>query len=357
MSGVKSPPRSAPGSAREVDGIARSEAASGAGRHSPSGGRPKKNIGSLDLAILRVCSGEGTDQLGFDPRRSPESIAQRLGVSPATVRRRLTMWRRQGFFLGYDVLPHPALLGGRLAARMLEFSNPITQERAITALSLIDGVIQIVPARTMLLAVYYVDSAARAERRLRQLQGIDGPKEISPEMIFEYPPCSHRMTRSDWRLVLALRRNPEATIGELAMEVGQSTRTTTRRLDSLLDEKALIFDPIFEFSRFYQSLAVLVVTVEPADRREEVERQIRALHPAAIVTSGPTLPNPDGATSELSLWVSAPTTAELDDLSARVAHLPAVNQVFLWYGRATLPIRDWLNEQIETLLRVSDPVG
>ncbi|MFZ1023229.1 MAG: winged helix-turn-helix domain-containing protein [Thermoplasmata archaeon] len=340
-----------------MDGIPRPPVVNGVHPRAPSTGRRKNALGSLDLAILRECSGEGTADLGFDPRRSPEYIAKRLEVSPATVRRRLTMWRRRGFFLGYDVLPHPGLLGGRLAARMIEFPNPIAQERAIVSLSLIDGMIQIVPARTMLLAVYFVDSASQAERRLKQLQGAEGPREIGPEMFFEYPPCSHRMSRSDWRLVLALRRNPEASVGELAEEVGQSTRTTSRRLDSLLDEGAVIFDPIFEFSRFYQTLAVLVATVEPADRREEVERQIRALHPESFPTWGPTLPNPTQETAELSLWVSAPTTAELDELTARVAHLPAVNQVFLWYGRSTLPIRAWLNEQIETVLRLSDPAG
>jgi hypothetical protein len=44
-------------------------------------------------------------------------------------------------------------------------------------------------------------------------------------------------------------------------------------------------------------------------------------------------------------------------LSARVAHIPGVRDVLLWYGRSTLPIRSWLNERIETVLRLSDSAG
>jgi DNA-binding Lrp family transcriptional regulator len=311
----------------------------------------------LDFAIFRECSGEGPAGLGFDPRRSPEVIAQRLGVSPATVRRRLTTWRARGFFLGYDVLPHPRLLGGRLAARVIDFSNSIAQERAIQSLSLIDGMIQIEPARTAILTVYFIDSELQAERRLRQFQGIEGAIWIGPEMPFEFPPCAHRMSRSDWRLLLALRRDPETSVANLAAKVGQSTRTTSRRYDALLEEGALMFDPIFDFSRFYQTLAILVATVEPPERREEIERQIRALHPDSIPTWGAVPTDSKGETATLLLWVTAPTIAELDELTARAAHIPGVRQTTLWYGRSILPVRSWLNERIETVLKLRDSAG
>jgi DNA-binding Lrp family transcriptional regulator len=357
MSRVESRTRLAPSGGRAIDGIPRAPLAAGVRARPPSAGGRRKVVGSLDFAILREWSGEGSSGLGYDPRRSPELIAKRLGVSPATVRRRLTTWRARGFLLGFDVIPHPGLLGGRLASRIIDFLNPIAQERAIHSLSLIDGMIQIVPARTMLCGVYFVDSESQAERRLRQLQGTEGTKEIGPEMSFEFPPCSRRMSRPDWRLLLALRRNPEASMAELAGEVGQSTRTISRRFYSLLDEGALIFDPIFEFSRFSQTLAVLVATVGPPERREDIERQIRALHPQSISSWGPTPPDPKRETATVTLWVTAPTTAELDELTAQVAHIPGVSQVLLWYGRSTLPIQSWLNERIETVLRLSDPAG
>ncbi|MGA7923618.1 MAG: Lrp/AsnC family transcriptional regulator, partial [Thermoplasmata archaeon] len=142
---------------------------------------------SLDFSILREWASEDVPGLGIDPRRSPEFIAKRLGVSPATVRRRLSTWRARGFLLGYDVIPHPGLLGGRLLARVLNFASPIAEERAIRALSLIDGVIQITIARTMAMAIYFVDSESQAERRLRQLQDIEGTTEIGPEMRFDLP--------------------------------------------------------------------------------------------------------------------------------------------------------------------------
>jgi DNA-binding Lrp family transcriptional regulator len=357
MSRGVSRPHSSPSGTKAVDGVPRVTLPGVTVSRPASVDARRSALGSLDFAILREFSGEGSAVLGHDPRRSPEVIAKRLGVSPATVRRRLTAWRAGGFLRGFDVLPHPGLLGGRWASRIIEFLNPIAQERAIQSLSLIDGVVQIVPARTTLCVVYFVDSESQAERRMKQLQGTEGVKEIGPEMCFEFPPCSRRMSRRDWRLVLALRRNPEASLAELAAQVGQSTSTTSRRFDSLLDEGAMMFDPIFEFSHFSQTLAILVATVGAPGRREEIECQILALHPLSIPSWSPTPPESRGQTSTLSVWVTARTTAEVDELAARVAHIPGVTHVLLWYGRSTWPIRSWLNERIETVLRLSNPAG
>jgi DNA-binding Lrp family transcriptional regulator len=320
--------------------------------------RTRSRVGggaSLDFALLRECSCEESDRLGFDPRKSPEVMARRLGVSPWTVRRRLRDWKRRGFLLGYDVIPHPALLGGRLAVRILEFSDPIAQERAMGALGWIDGVIQIVPARSSLLVVYFVDARSRADRRLPQFQRIEGARDIGPEMPFPLPPCPRRMSSSDWRLVRALRRRPEARVAELAREVGHSTRSTSRRYSSLLDDGALMFDPIMEFSRFSQSLAVLVAYIEHPEMREEIELAIRAMHPQSIRSEGSTPTDSNGAPATVQMWVAAPTSAELDELPGRVSHIPGVSQPILWYARSIVPVRTWLDERIELMLSVTTP--
>jgi len=319
----------------------------------PSRGGSGEPREPLDWSILREYSAEESTRLGFDPRKSPESIARHLRVSPATVRRHLTEWRARGFLLGYDVLPHPGLLGGRLAARLIDFRDPIAQERAIESLRLIDGVVQIDTARTMLLAVYFVESPSQAERRFRQLEALEGVTRVGPEMVFDFPPCTRRMSARDWRLALALRRNPEASLSALAEELGQSARTTSRRYDTLLDAGALMFDPILDFARFVQTLAVLVASVDRPELVDPTDSAIRALHPQSIHAVGPTLPDAMGGPATVHRWVTAPTAAELDELSARVAHLPGVNRVDLWYGRSTLPVQAWMTERIEATLRVT----
>lgn len=311
---------------------------------------------SLDFEILRECFGEGAGYRGFDPRRSPEVIARALRVSPATVRRRIASWRDRGFLLGYDVLPHPGLMGGRWAARQLDFQSPLAQERAIEALGLIDGVIQIVPARTTLLAVYLVEAESQPERRLRQLGSVVGVTEIGPELPFEVPACARRMTRADWRLVQALRRTPEAHLAQLAETVGQSTRTTSRRFDSLIEGHAVMFDPILDFSRFHQTLADLAVSFERPEIREVRERAVAEIFPQAFRAWGPPLSDTTRKEAPtVHYWVTAPTSAELDERVARVAHIPGVDQVFLGYVRSTLPVRGWLDERIESILKWTHP--
>ncbi|MGA7924028.1 MAG: hypothetical protein WCA77_08640 [Thermoplasmata archaeon] len=116
-----------------------------------------------------------------------------------------------------------------------------------------------------------------------------------------------------------------------------------------------MFDPILEFSHFFQTLAVLVATIGPANMREQVEREIRGMHPQSIHSWGPTLSSPEEEKGTVFLLVSAPTAAELDELTGRVAHIPGVVHVMLWYGRATLPVQSWLSERIESVVGLSSP--
>jgi DNA-binding Lrp family transcriptional regulator len=327
------------------------------GRHSAaarqvSGGSPAKparDPRNLDFSILSERYRAGHGVLGIDPRKSPEVIARRLGVSPATVRRRFADWRTSGFLRGYDVLPHPGLLGGRLAARLLEFPDAVALERAVRPLSLVDGVVQLCPSRNTLLVVYFVESESRTDRRLLQLRELSGTGAIGPEMSFDFPPCTRRMSHADWRLVRALRHAPEAKLAELADAVGQSQRTTSRRFNSLLDAGAIIFDPILDDARFTETLAVVVAYIDSPDRSEPVRDAIRALFTQSTDSIGPTALGPDGPIGTVQCLVCARTAAELDELTGRVAHLPGVTQALLWYERSNLPVREWLDERILNL--------
>jgi DNA-binding Lrp family transcriptional regulator len=305
----------------------------------------------LDFSILREFTGEQSPAVGIDPRSSPESIAKRLHLSPATVRRRLTAWRTRGFLRGFDVIPHPSLLGGRLVARVLDFENSVAQERGVGPLSWIDGMIQIDVGQTKLVAVFFVANNSQSERRLRQLESVGGVREVGAERVFELPACARRMSRVDWRLVAAIRGDPESGLGTLAERVGLSTRATSRRYHALLDAGALIFDPIFDFSRFDQTVALLLATVRPPDLTPETERKVREIHPRSIRILAPTVEVTRSTCGQVSLWVTAPTTAELDHLAARVAHLPGVSDVVLWYERRILPVRSWLDERLESLVK------
>ncbi len=320
---------------------------SGARSYHVGGGR---SSGSLDFAILCAQYDERRNALGFDPRRSPESTAARLGVSPATVRRRLTEWRRDGFFLGFDVLPHPGLLGGRFAVRVLEFPNSVAQSNAIAKLRSMDGVIQMIPSNTLLMVAYFVESRAQADRRARQLTDLEGVRAVGAEMVFDFPPCTRKMSRSDWRLVQALRRDPEARLSDLASSVGHSVRTTSRRFDALLDEAALMFDPILDYARFSQSLAELVVFLDEPSSAPAVEEGVRALWPDSMRSWGPTPTDPADESAHVEFTVMARNSADMDELLARVAHLSGIEHVLLWQGRSTLPVRAWLDERIDRLV-------
>jgi DNA-binding Lrp family transcriptional regulator len=158
------------------------------------------------------------------------------------------------------------------------------------------------------------------------------------------------MSLADWRLVRAVRRAPEAKLAVWAKEVGQSLRTTARRFNSLLDAGAILFDPILDYSRFSETLAVVVAYLDSPEQSEQVRSSIRALFGQSTDSSGPTPLGSDGPIGSVQTLVCAKTAAELDELTGRVAHIPGVRQVLLWYERTNLPVREWLDERIEIMV-------
>ena len=159
------------------------------------------------------------------------------------------------------------------------------------------------------------------------------------------------MTRSDWKLVQALRRSPEGRLGDLARDVGTSPRTVSRRYDSMLEDRAMVFDPMLDYARFPQTLATLVIDLVSPARPELIERAIREWCPLAIRSWGAVPAEPLEGAATIQLLVSARTAVEIDDLTARVAHLPGVQRVLPWHSRVILPVREWLDERIENLIR------
>ena len=307
----------------------------------------------LDFAILCERYRDAPGGVGFDPRKSPERIARALRVSPATVRRRLGEWRKSGFFLGYEVLPHPEPLGGQLMARLLDFEDAIAQQEAVHFLELIDGVVEIVPARSSLLVVHFVESERQAQRRLLQFREIKGVRRMGPEMPFPFAPCRRKMSRADWRLLQALRNRPEASLSVLADALNQSPRTTSRRWNALLDAGAIVYDPILDFSHFPLTVAVVVALLDSPQSAEPVAGAIRSLFPQSQQSHGPATVGPDQQAQMVQFMMSAPTAAELDRVSGDVARLPGVKNVFLWYEQTSIPVRDWLDGRIEAQLKMS----
>ena len=81
------------------------------------------------------------------------------------------------------------------------------------------------------------------------------------------------------------------------------------------------------------------------------------MHPESIRSWGLQLTDQIGESVSLYLIVTAPASSELDQLAARVAHLPGVSQVMLWYGHSTLLVPSWLTERIESALKPEGTVS
>lgn len=65
----------------------------------------------------------------LDPRISTREVARRLRLDPTTVWSRLRSWQRNGFLLGYSVVPNPTLFGAGLAGGSVRIADSRAKER------------------------------------------------------------------------------------------------------------------------------------------------------------------------------------------------------------------------------------
>ncbi len=308
----------------------------------------------LDFAIYRFLSPGGEARFWggrrlIDPRITPRTIAERVGISESGVRNRLEHLAERGFLKDQVVLPNPSLFGRRLFVTDLPIRQSADVDHLLRDLGLVDGVVftrDILDESERKMQVHYVaDSTATAARvgaLIGRLSPGGAPAAPRPYYI---PPCSRELSPLDWRVLLFLRREPEAPLAEIHDAVGISLKTAARCYHQLIDAHACWWTHGPASEEF--PLALVRIDLASAAHRDPVigwiERSTHGWMPVAGDGFGV---EPGGGATALAGLVPADVPTSLERFLRRLASVEGVAEIRRTFALGSSIYPGWFTDHI-----------
>jgi DNA-binding Lrp family transcriptional regulator len=310
----------------------------------------------LDLKILRETSRGRVMWWGsLDPRVSIREVGRRLQIDPTTVWNRLHSWQRDGFLLGYSVVPNPTLFGAGLAGGSVRLSDSRAKERFFRDFGLVEGAAFAVDQVGQWVVVMF---AFQSERGLQRSAGLTrrlpGVTEMEPCIPFHCPKTTVTPSRLDWRILETLSTHPTEEISRCARTVGVTSKTFTRRYNSLIRDFAVWSIPQLDFSRYRGATVVrFLVWLRPRTVSQSVLGRLEEKFPSYILLEDQTgLPDTGSKTARLlSLFLQLSSTGEVEDADRVIREVEGVVDVETYFPRRIYVYRDWFAERLESRIR------
>jgi DNA-binding Lrp family transcriptional regulator len=294
----------------------------------------------LDIRIIRALASPHSFQ--WDVRISYAHIAGGLKVDEETVRNRLKRMNDAQFLQGWQLILNPVLLGREAAIVELRVAETESKREVIAQLKLIEGVMLVDDFYGRELAVLTLyESAAGLERQVELCASLCRcPTPISWRLGF--PPCEIMPTKTDWRIIQALRKTGRARLSDVASSLGLSTRTVKRRLISLVESNAFYLDPVLDLSKVGGVRCRFWVTSEMS-RKHAIDK--------AIVAGLPRIISTHTAPEEHSLFIAHLSNAsEIHDILQWMKKISGVIEVRSAIEVEHIHVQDWLEGEIHRRL-------
>ncbi|MCI4320476.1 MAG: winged helix-turn-helix transcriptional regulator [Thermoplasmata archaeon] len=261
---------------------------------------------------------------GVDPRISVSRIARRLKTSRARVAARIREWERSGLMRGYDVWPNPALFGVVGGSVDLRLADRLRKPEMFRRIALVDGVVGGLEFLGDWVSVQLVaPDPPTLDRRVRLLGGLEGVSEVGPLFPWADLQVERSLSPLEIRIIRALRRNPRASLAEIAKAVGVSTRTMTARYGALLDETLVWFLPSYDFTALASPIVSLTLQLRTAEDRSSVLAGLRQRLPW-FLEFGWSGFGPVFDPKLLTVFVFAPSAAGVEAIERTARDLPGV---------------------------------
>ncbi len=237
----------------------------------------------LDAAILRAMLRTGEwSPVGIDPRLSPAEIADRIGSSAATVRRRLTEWRRDGFCREVVPVANPGLFGLRAHFQMLSLEDRCHCAEFEQEMGLLEGPTLGFRFGTVYAVLSVYPEAEGVERDQSRLERIRYVQRLIPPTEIALPAPDRPFRAADLRHYRRLRADPPGPATAVASRLGDSSRAGHRRLAAWVERNQVFFLPSLDFSRARGTVAWLGALLRPGVDREWFVEQMSEEYPDRI---------------------------------------------------------------------------
>jgi len=308
----------------------------------------------LDLAVYRFLAPGGVARFWagrrvIDPRITSREIAAHVGASESGVRRRLQRLADRGYLQDRTVLPNPSLFGQQVFVVDLLVREPREVDQILRDLSLIDGVVftrDILDESQRKVRVHFVtEDEAGAQRRAKligRLAASTGP--VQPRAYY-IPACESNLSPIEWRVLLFLRHNADATLADLGDAARISLRSAARCYHHLIDSHAAWWTHGPESEEF--PLALVQADLASEAHREPVAEWIRTTEANWIPVARDGLGlSPGRAHSETAGLVPADAPAALERFVRRLANLDGVDSVRRTFALGSSIYPRWFTDRI-----------
>lgn len=312
----------------------------------------------LDYRIYRYLSLDGMARFWgsrrlLDPRVSAREIAEKVSLSEAGVRARLRSLKARGFLRGTESCLNPGLFDASLIVAEIPVRDSSEAERLLGELSLVEGVTfarDVLDEENRKVRVHYIsDTSASTARRTALLRRLAPGGQLRGPSSYWIPPVTRVLTSLDWRMLRAIRTTPEATLAELAQNVGVSLKTTGSRFHLLLDANACWWTP--DSASEEMPLALLTLNLAERTNRSAIALHIERENPTwiPVAPDGFGLP-PSTAGAPIVGLMSADSPAALERGVRHVRTLDGVTGLHRTFALGSNSYPQWLDEHLAARL-------
>ncbi len=231
---------------------------------------------SLDVRVYKeLFHGQTGPPLGSDIRRSYRSVARKLRIDEVTIRNRIKRLQQSGFLKGSRLVVNPSLLGVRLGELWLNVRPPSSKDDLINKLRFMPGVLVISDYYgSSLTIVIMFESEISAKKELELIARISNAESMVRANII-FPGCTTELTHTDWRIIKAIQTDPRRSYPVISREVGISEKTAKRRLQRMIEGRALFVVPSINPKALDGAiLADLVVFYANSEAKTDVDNRI-----------------------------------------------------------------------------------
>jgi DNA-binding Lrp family transcriptional regulator len=292
----------------------------------------------LDRSIVKEII--SPESIRWDVREPYSRIAKRLAVDEETVRRRLARLREAGIIGNFVLFLNPRLLDRKNALLYSESKDYASITQAISKLKLMDGIISLTSVHEagLLVSIYYESESALA----RQVALIESICEAKTAMLWTapYPQFAGDLTKPDWIILQALRKDPRRKLSDLASDLGISSRTINRRTKRLNDGNAMFLFLEFDLTKIEGLRYLLLVHCENKERKRETDKIILSRLQNLIYAE-------TWAPNHSLFAFACENILEADSISGWVRKINGMSDMKLGILKSRIHNLDWIDEEIQ----------
>ncbi len=313
---------------------------------------------ATDYAIYRYLAPEGLSRFWasrrvLDPRVTARALAARVGLSEAGVRARLKGLKERGLLRGSTVHLNPSLFGASVAVLDVPVRDPRDSEGLFRDLAVLEGALfarDVMDETERKVSVYLAaESPSALTRRSALLRRLAPGEALRPPRPYWVPRCERSPSALDWRLLSAVRAEPDGTLADLAERARLSLKTAARRLGALVDDHAFWWSHSSATDEW--PLALLDLGTPDASASQSIAAFAgRPGHVWLPVAPDGLGSDPGSGEPRLAGLVPAETPAGLERTVRQLLDLPGVERVRRTFGLGSATFAQWADERLGAVL-------